>query len=127
MLSDTGSSMPIVLLVDDSPVALQVLAARMAAAGFDVLRESTVAGAMLAEVSRLACAVVDLELPDGDGVEVAASLRAQSAGLPIAFFTSGAAPSLLERAREHGPVFAKPDVAAVVAWAKTVAYPPPTK
>jgi DNA-binding response OmpR family regulator len=119
--------MPLVLLVDDSPVALQALAVRMSAEGFDVRRESTVAGARLAEPAALACAVVDIELPDGDGVDVAAALRACRSTLPIAFFTSGAAASVLARAREHGPVFAKPDVAAVVAWAKSVAHPPPTK
>jgi DNA-binding response OmpR family regulator len=119
--------MPIVLLVDDSPVALRALAAAMGEAGFDVRRETTAAGAALAEAASLACAVVDIELPDGNGVDVAAALRARRSALPIAFFTGGASPSLLERAREHGPVFAKPDVAAVVAWAKKAAYPPPTK
>jgi DNA-binding response OmpR family regulator len=119
--------MPIVLLVDDSPVALRALAAKMGAAGFDVRLASTAAGGATAETADLACAVLDIELPDGNGVDVAAALRARRATLPIAFFTSGAAPSVLERAREQGPVFAKPDVAAVVAWAKRAAYPPPTK
>jgi CheY-like chemotaxis protein len=119
--------MPTVLLVDDSPVALRALADRMGAEGFDVRIESTAAGAMLSEAASLSCAVVDVDLPDGSGVDVAAALRAGRPALPIAFFTSGAAPPLLQRAREHGPVFAKPDVAAVVAWARGAAYPPPTK
>jgi DNA-binding response OmpR family regulator len=119
--------MPIVLVVDDSPVALHALAAGLGAAGLAVRRAATAADAAAADAENLACAVIDIDLPDGSGVDVADALRARRASLPVAFFTAGADRALLDRARARGPVLAKPDVAAVVAWARTQAYPPPTK
>jgi CheY-like chemotaxis protein len=120
--------MTLVLVVDDSPVALRALSRRLAAEGFTVQEEATAAGARACDPSGLACAVLDLELADGDGPTVALGLRARSPSLPIAFFTAGAERSLIERAGSLGAVFAKPDVEAVVAWAKQVgAQPPPTK
>jgi CheY-like chemotaxis protein len=122
--------MPTVLLVDDSPVALRALAARLRAEGVELRQESTAAGARRADTAGLCCAVVDVDLSDGDGVVIAAALRAAQPSLPIAFFTAGAERSLLERARAQGPVFAKPDVEAVATWVRQIlerAHPPPTK
>jgi CheY-like chemotaxis protein len=116
-----------VLLVDDSPVARRVLAQRLGAEGFDVREESSVAGAYDADTSALSCAIIDLELVDGNGSDLAAVLLGRRASLPVAFFTAGASASLLERARTRGPVFSKPDVDAIVAWAKRADQPPPTK
>jgi CheY-like chemotaxis protein len=133
--------MPTVLLVDDSPVAQHVLAGRLRAAGFEVRLESSVAGARrsvamggaMGGASTCCCAVVDLELPDGDGVALAEALQVTHSALPVAFFTAGAEPALMNRARARGPVFAKPNADAVVAWAMATrradpgSQPPPTK
>jgi DNA-binding response OmpR family regulator len=110
--------MPVVLLVDDSPVALHALAARLRADGFEVRLESTAASARRANTDGLCCAVVDVDLSDGDGVVIAAALRAARPSLPIAFFTAGAERALIDRAREQGPVFAKPDLEAVASWVR---------
>jgi DNA-binding response OmpR family regulator len=108
-----------VLLVDDSRVALRALARRLIAAGFDVLEELTAASARERDSGGLSCAVLDLELgeADGSGAELAASLHAKSPTLPIAFFTAGASPPLVTRACAFGPIFRKPNVDVVVAWA----------
>jgi DNA-binding response OmpR family regulator len=119
--------MPTVLLVDDSPVVRTAVARRLVAEGFDVRQESSAAGGRDADPGALACAVVDLELGDGDGSDVAAELVRKRAALPVAFFTAGASPSQLERARAQGAVFEKPDLEALVAWVKRAAQPPPTK
>jgi CheY-like chemotaxis protein len=119
--------MPTVLLVDDSPVVRHVLARQLRGEGFEVHEEASAKSGRAVAPAPLACAVVDLELPDGDGPDLVAALRAARPTLPVAFFTAGASPSLLERARAFGPVFSKPDVAPVVAWVKRVAQPPPTK
>jgi DNA-binding response OmpR family regulator len=116
-----------VLLVDDSAVARRAVARRLKAEGFEVREESSAAGARRADTSRITCAIIDLELVDGDGSDVAAALLGKRASLPVAFFTAGAPPSLLERARAHGPIFNKPDVDAIVAWTKRTVQPPPTK
>jgi CheY-like chemotaxis protein len=113
--------MPTVLLVDDSPVARRAVARRLEAEGFDVREESSATCAHHADAGALSCAIIDLELADGDGSQLAAALRGKRASLPVAFFTAGAPPPLLERARAHGPVFKKPDVDAIVAWAKRTA------
>jgi CheY-like chemotaxis protein len=116
-----------VLLVDDSPVVRRAVTRRLEAEGFRVHEESSIAAARGVEVGGLACAIIDLELPDGAGSDLAATLLGQREALPIAFFTAGAPPSLLERARAQGPVFPKPDVEAIIAWAKRAGQPPPTK
>jgi CheY-like chemotaxis protein len=112
-----------VLLVDDSAVARRAVARRLEAEGFDVQEESSAARAVRVDASTLACAIIDLELADGDGSQVAAALLGKRAFLPVAFFTAGASPTLLEHAGAHGPVFRKPDVDSIVAWAKRVASP----
>ncbi len=81
-------------------------------------------------MARFDCAILDLELSDGDGTDLAAILASRRPSLPVAFFTTGATPSLVENARGRGPVFLKPDVGPVVAWAKRTqrpSQPPPTK
>jgi CheY-like chemotaxis protein len=117
--------MPTVLLVDDSPVVRRVLARRLSTEGFDVREEASATAARALETGDLACAVIDIELPDGSGVDLAAELLARCATLPVAFFTASADTSAIDSGRLYGPVFVKPDVEALVAWAKR--QPPPTK
>jgi len=125
--------MPIVLLVDDSPVALRVLTSRLAADGIEVREAVSVAAVKNLDpqtLSRLVCAVLDLQLADGDGTDLAALLMGRRPPLPVAFFTTGGTPSLVERARGIGPVFLKPDATPVVHWVKRAvrpSQPPPTK
>jgi CheY-like chemotaxis protein len=116
-----------ILLVDDSPVARRVVARRLVAEGFRVREEATAAAARGVELASLACAVIDLDLPDGDGTELAAALLGARPSLPLAFFTAGASAALVERARAHGPVFTKPQLEPLVAWIKRAVQPPPTK
>jgi len=122
--------MPLALVVDDSPVALRVVSRRLGALGFDVREASTAADARRVDAVTLACAIFDVELSDGNGPDLAAVLRAGCATLPIAFFTSGAATRLLERAHACGPIFLKPDLDGLLQWALAAArlpQPPPTK
>jgi FixJ family two-component response regulator len=88
---------------------------------------SSAAAARGTDATALTCAIVDLELDDGDGADLAADLLGRRASLPVAFFTAGAAPQVVDRARRRGPVFDKPNVDAIVDWAMRVAQPPPTK
>jgi len=116
-----------ILLVDDSPVARHVLSRRLAELGFSVHEAESAAAARVADAGGLFCAIMDLELDDGDGADLAATLLRERASLPVAFFTAGASPQLLDRARAQGPVFDKPNVDGVVAWALQAGQPPPTK
>jgi two-component system response regulator RegA len=111
-----------VLVVDDSPVVRRVLVTRVTSLGFQVREESRAAAAATVDARSLACAIIDLELEDGSGTDVATALAAQDPALPMAFFTGGAALAVVERARAFGPVFAKPDeLDSVVAWIESAA------
>ena len=88
------------------------------------------AAARKVDFTSLACAVLDLELGDGNGTELARALLEKRPALPIAFFTTGTTQSLVEGARSRGPVFIKPDHNPVLLWVKRTtrpSQPPPTK
>ncbi|HEY6459265.1 MAG TPA: response regulator [Polyangiaceae bacterium] len=131
--------MPTVLLVDDSPVVRHALSRRLADQGFDVRTESTAAGAAGADLAGVTCAIVDVELPDGSGVDLAANLHARAPLLPIALYTATESSDLATSPESPWQVFRKPALDPVVAWAKARAaaappaappaapQPPPTK
>lgn len=110
--------MPTVLVVDDSPVVRWALRSQLAAEGLSVVEKSTASEALSVDTTTLLCAVIDLELGDAEGADIAAALVAKRPTLPIAFFTAGAPASAIARASAFGPTFVKPNVEAVVAWAK---------
>jgi two-component system, OmpR family, KDP operon response regulator KdpE len=65
-----------VLVVDDEPQILRALRIVLRDAGFDVLQATTVEEALDAAALRPpAAAIVDLVLPDGDGIDVTRTLR----------------------------------------------------
>jgi two-component system KDP operon response regulator KdpE len=72
-----------VLVVDDEPQIVRALKVVLREAGFEVLAAETAAQALdLAAVHPPEAAIVDLVLPDGDGVEVTRTLR-QWSEMPI--------------------------------------------
>jgi len=108
-----------VLIADDSPVALDVVSKRLLASGLETVSCVSSADARVRDPADLSCALLDLDLGDGDGTMVAASLRATRPELPIAFFSGSAAPDVAERARALGPIFAKPDeLDSAIAWVR---------
>jgi DNA-binding response OmpR family regulator len=98
-----------VLIADDSAVARVSVARRVRAAGLEVEEQDSAAGASSVDSTYLSCALLDLELGDGLGTDVAERLREQRGALPIAFFTSTRTPEAVALAQTFGPVFAKPD------------------
>jgi DNA-binding response OmpR family regulator len=106
-----------VLIADDSAVARVTVARRVRAAGLEVVEHDSCASASTVDASTLACALLDFDLGDGYGVEVAARLRAEQDALPIAFFTSTSTNEVVSQAAEFGPVFTKPDeLDAAIDW-----------
>jgi CheY-like chemotaxis protein len=107
------------LVADDSPVALLLLARRLRAEGLTLREATSATEASGIDPTELAGALLDLDLGDGTGVEVAETLRASVPELPIAFFSAGAPDETLARARAIGRVFRKPDeIEGAVAWSK---------
>jgi DNA-binding response OmpR family regulator len=74
-------------------------------------------------LARISCALLDLDLgPGPDGCDLAQALRKARAELPIAFFSSSSTEPQLARARQLGPVFAKPaQIDEAIAWTKRAA------
>jgi two-component system KDP operon response regulator KdpE len=74
---------PRVLVVDDEPQIIRALKVVLREAGFETVAAETASQALdLAAVHLPAAAIVDLVLPDGDGVEVTRVLREWSA-MPV--------------------------------------------
>jgi len=72
-----------ILAVDDEPQILRALKATLRAQGYEVLTAGGVEeGLDVAAVSRVDAAIVDLLLPDGDGIELCRRLREWSS-MPI--------------------------------------------
>ena len=110
-----------VLVADDSAVARFSVCGRLRAAGLDVLEHDSAKAARGADPAVLMCALLDLDLGDGTGVEVAEALHAasreRSPRLPIAFFSGGAPDEIMARARAIGPLFSKPgQLEQAIAW-----------
>jgi len=106
-----------VLIADDSAVARVAVARRVRAAGFEVVEHDSCASASTVDATTIACALLDFDLGDGFGVDVAARLREEQATLPIAFFTSSSHADVVELASPFGPIFTKPDeLDAAIDW-----------
>jgi two-component system, OmpR family, KDP operon response regulator KdpE len=75
-MADTVASGRRVLAVDDELQILRALKATLRAQGYEVMTAATMEeGLDVAAVSRVDAAIVDLLLPDGDGIELCTRLR----------------------------------------------------
>jgi two-component system KDP operon response regulator KdpE len=91
-----------VLVCDDEPQILRALKVVLREAGFDALGVETAREALdAAAVRRPDAAIVDLVLPDGDGVEVCAQLRSWSE-MPILVLSAVGEEDQKVRALEAG-------------------------
>ena len=78
-----------ILLVDDDEVLRQVLRRVLTRDGYTVLEAGTVAQALeCARAQKPALGLIDLQLPDGDGVELAQKLREQVGRFPLLLVTA---------------------------------------
>jgi two-component system NtrC family sensor kinase len=75
-LAGKGSDMATILIVDDSLTVRMDLAEALAGAGFQPMHCSTIAEARVALRSQpVALAILDIQLPDGDGIDLLAQIR----------------------------------------------------
>ena len=92
--------MALILIVDDSPLIRSIIAAALAQIGL-VTEEADSCAAARARCCQgdIAALIIDLELPDGNGLEVCAALRScqATAALPV-LLVSGHAQATLEDA-----------------------------
>jgi two-component system KDP operon response regulator KdpE len=93
---------PRVLVVDDEPQIVRALKVVLREAGFEAVAAETAAQALdLAAVKPPDAAIIDLVLPDGDGVEVTRSLR-QWSQMPILVLSAVGEEEQKVRALEAG-------------------------
>jgi DNA-binding NtrC family response regulator len=91
------------LLVDDEEKARFFLSRTLAKDNYEILTAGTMAEALgLAQEYPLDLALVDLMLPDGDGLTILQALKLQSAALPVIIFTGYGAVSSAVQAIKLG-------------------------
>ncbi len=78
------------LVVDDNPTNRRVLALQTARWGLDSRATGSPREALdwLAQAARFDAAIIDMHMPEMDGVELARRIRARRAGLPLVLFSS---------------------------------------
>ncbi|HWP35460.1 MAG TPA: response regulator, partial [Thermodesulfobacteriota bacterium] len=93
-----------ILVVDDHPDILALLAAILKARGYQPLLASTASTALALADERPELAILDINLPDLDGLECCRRLRRQGCGMPVLFTSAGPAmgPADLEAAGGNG-------------------------
>lgn len=103
-------------MVDDSLVARVTLRKRIEAEGMEVETKESVADCGALDGRAYHAALLDADLGDGTGADVAARLRESSPDIPIAFFTASEDEPTIDALRALGPVFKKPEVDRAVEW-----------
>ncbi len=110
-----------VLFVDDSPFARAATAQRLGERGLEVTVLASGREAAAIDATAFGAALLDLELDDELGTEVARRLRDAAPELPIAFLTSARPGPALDAAEALGPVFSKTaGVEEAVRWVERV-------
>lgn len=101
-----GTNVATVLVVDDDPSVLNALARLLRAVGFNVAAFDR-PSALLASVmpTSNACLVVDIYLPEMNGIELCRSLAESGRGLPATFITARSDAATL-RLAEDAPLVA---------------------
>jgi|SRR4051794_25867393 DNA-binding NarL/FixJ family response regulator len=93
-----------VLIVDDDPVFRGLARRMLVAAGLDVVAEASTVAAALAVAGRIRpdAALVDVGLPDGDGVALARELSALPWGLRVVLTSTDADAASADEVRAAG-------------------------
>jgi DNA-binding response OmpR family regulator len=94
------------LLVEDDVTVARALSRTLARHGFSVATARS-CGAALSLSQSFDFAILDLDLPDGNGVDLARSLLDQQKVPSVMFYTGSQDPALLASARTLGPVLMK--------------------
>jgi CheY-like chemotaxis protein len=121
-----GTRFPVVLVVEDDPSSAKILSKMLPEEGFEVIHSPTVADAMLYIDVPPAAVLLDLNLPDGNGLAI---LRAiDDHGLPsrVAIMTGSADEATMAEVARLKPerVYIRPiNYKALVEWLKSPAPP----
>ncbi|MFO0566672.1 MAG: response regulator [Polyangiaceae bacterium] len=103
--SENGHA-PQALVVEDDPAVGLAILRLLRKRGYEVKLVASRAHAM-EQTGNFDCAVVDLELPDGNGVDIAERMIARDQTRVVVFFTGGHNAALVARAGAYGPIVTK--------------------
>jgi FixJ family two-component response regulator len=79
----------IVIVIDDDPSILRALRRLISGAGFDVWTFDRPSALLKCDLPRsAACLIVDIDLPEMNGVELCATLAASGCSLPVILITA---------------------------------------
>ena len=108
------------LVVEDDVTVARALSRTLARAGFSVASARSCSAAS-ALPQTFDSAILDLDLPDGNGVDLACALLNSGKVSSVLFFTSCIDSALLARARCIGSVVMKPlGTSPILAWLASV-------
>jgi FixJ family two-component response regulator len=96
---------PITIVIDDDPSILRALQRLLSGAGFDVRtfdRPSTLLKSDLPKSG--ACLIVDIDLPEMNGVELCAKLAASGCVLPVILITAHTDEETRRMAKDAHPI-----------------------
>jgi DNA-binding response OmpR family regulator len=99
-------SPPELLLVEDDLLLARALERNLVARGIRVRHVARCSSAVAA-IGHFPVGVFDIDLPDGDGIELARLLQSNGMVGHVVFYTACSEPQRLSRARELGTVFPK--------------------
>jgi DNA-binding NtrC family response regulator len=99
------------LIVDDEPATSRSLGRVLRAAGHSVVTAPSCASARSLE-ERFDCAVLDIDLGDGSGIELADELTARGSIARVVFYSGTMDDAVLERVTRIGPLVMKAEPVA---------------
>jgi len=99
-----------VAVVDDDPAVLDSLKFLLEMAGHSVAAYASAAAFLEDRAMSPACLILDQQMPQMTGLELAARLLSEGGGLPVLLITGSPSPAIVARAAQLGieKVLAKP-------------------
>ncbi len=76
-----------ILILEDSLIVRKLLASLLKARGYEVVECDSVSGAM-GKTGNIDLAILDYQLPDGNGLEIAEKIRSHRPGIPMFLLTA---------------------------------------
>jgi FixJ family two-component response regulator len=93
----------IVLVVDDDPGMLTAVKRLLRAHAYEpILFSSAQAFRSHSDVEKAACVILDIDLPDGSGIELRQDLKVAGVSVPVIFITGNENPKVREAAVVSG-------------------------
>ncbi len=112
------------LLADDSQYVRVRMGGLLRQHGFDTAAVGSVAEALAFDCTTVVAAILDVELGEESGVELARRVRQNHPGLPVAFLTSNPQAAQSQDAETLGPIFEKDwELAPLLAWLRALQAP----